>query len=331
MSTEAERSSETVAADKGSVGNNPRQLGLMAIALIAAWLYPTDASMAQTSDCYSYGEAGSQLMELRQRLSSGSPDELDEWVDITDQYQARAAMLAAAPNFDKAALYQLEQVHLLKLATGNYRLIYAANSMVCGFAQARFARPEIAEKMLKAAAVVRETQRQEPTPEQYPGSPEFEALYQFTMSAQPAMPDYPHDECVAFDPQQGFEPQEPLQKSTFNGEPVVYLSHRSMANPAEGLLFHIFGPNKYKAFVWLDGIMLRERGDITDLILIANYNACGFDGRVSFPTSQIQKWLNTRPDNQVTLEPGDPTAMNPQERRDLQRFMDNPPLSIGKP
>ncbi|MEO5324275.1 hypothetical protein PV773_13235 [Mesorhizobium sp. CC13] len=320
----------------GRIGHQSRMKWLaLATALIGLSL--SSVATAQPRDCVPYGEARVQMTELRQRLSADSPSgELDDWISIADPYQARAAFLAFMPDkqnaspYSRAEFYQLQEVHLLRLASGNYRLIYAANSQTCGFANNSDVPADIAERMLQGAADV-QAQQQVQKPTRHPDSGELEALYALTTSANSNMPNYPSDTCVALDSRQGTEPREPLEKGTFNGEPVIYLSHRSVSNPAADLLFHITGPSKYDDFVWADGIMLRERGSLSDVILIANYNACGFDGRVSFPTAKVQEWLDTRPDNRVTFEPGDPMPMTSHQRRELQQFLENPSLLNGKP
>jgi hypothetical protein len=296
--------------------------------LLAAlvWLAPMTAAAAQP-DCYLISEANVEMQDIRQRLSFDSPTgELDEWIRIMDPYQVRAAFRAIKPDLPKAALYQLQHLYLLKLPNGDYRGIHVANQRAGGFANDVPFPSDLVGQMFAAVEKVR-AEQSAPKADRYPGSPELEELYYLTRDAHSSSSDYPST-CVELDAQDGTEPREPVERGTFQGEPVIYLSHRSLTKPAEDLFFHILGPYKYQDFVWADGVMLRERGALTDIILVANYNACGFDGRVSFPTDQVQEWLDTRPNNRVTFEPGDPMPMTPHQRQELKRFLENPKLLL---
>ncbi|MEO3385261.1 hypothetical protein [Mesorhizobium sp. CAU 1741] len=281
-------------------------------------------SSAQASDCIERQQAAWQMQIMRQELAYAYPSgQAPAWYSTANQTQSQAALRELmSGDYTEAIHGHIDQLHLLPLPNGRYLTLISVQDRVCGFDGNLIAEPTRARASITAAENVRAAQ-QEQKAARFPGSPEFEELYQIGLDAHPAQQPYPSHTCeaLAHDPELQLIPEldELEVNGTWRGQTVTYLSNRD--DTAKKFLFHIFGPDKNDDYPWMEGLFLRERGLQTDAILIVRENVCGLDGRASFATEQVRQWLSTPPDNQPTFQPGDIIYMTPSEREAFQTLM----------
>lgn len=305
---------------------------LAAITALAGISLVSGPANAQANDCMANAQVPYAMLEIQQ-MAFPDIDHLKRpgWYSTSSQAQADAVFDALDDHQHKLrSLIDITHFHILNMPNASL-VLYGDSKSTCGFLGVIAIEGQTARYAIAQANATFEREQSSPLPYAAANLEDIQAQMRERFAAVMYLIDYGQGtpdakkfcEKLIFDNEIGVIPElEELEvNETFRGQAARYLPNevRIRTKATERFLSNAVGYDNAKRFWRMDGFILLEYADATDILVIVGDNLCGLNSAISVPNDIIQTLLDTPHEPSRSTQPGDPIVnMTEEERRAWQ-------------
>lgn len=253
------------------------------------------------------------------------------WYSTSSQAQADTVFEALNEYQHKMrSLIDITRFHILNMPKGSL-VLYGNNQSTCGFLGIIGVDTATAKYAISQANAVFEQEQSAPKPKPVQSLEYIQAQMRERFEAVMYLVDYGQDtpeaqrycEKLVFDNEIGVIPElEELEvNGTFRGQAARFLPNniRTKTKETERFLSNAVGYENQNRYWRMDGFILLQKEDATDILVVVGKNLCGVNSLIQVPNDVIEFLLNAPHEPTRSTQPGDPVFnMSDDERRAWQ-------------